>query len=79
MGYKRGYATVIFLFILLVGLLVAIAVVGVRTYLPSEAAALLRKLPQFPTYQKCVNNACTVVDGIGFNSCKLDNDCLTSP
>ncbi len=32
-----------------------------------------------PTYKKCVKNACTVVSGVGNNSCNTDTDCQPGP
>lgn len=76
MNHQRGYTGVIIFFVVLVGLVVTLAVIGVKTSFPSAAKDLVKQVfHQYPTFKKCVNEACTTVEGIGFSSCEQDREC----
>ncbi len=67
--------------ILLIGAVVVTAVLlGQRTGFFNRAAPLTS--PQTgpnPTYNKCVNNACTPVIGVGISDCQLNVPCGATP
>lgn len=76
MDHQGGYTGVIVFFVVLVSLVVALAVIGVKTSFPSAAKTLVKQVfHQYPTFKKCVNEACTTVEGIGFSSCEQNQEC----